>query len=584
MVRNPLARRTIPTDPITVEIIRGALVATTDEMKTNLMRTAYNPIIYEALDYTVGLFDREGNTISIGLGLPMFIRGQADAIRAKIEHYGYDGIEPGDVLLTNDPFIMGSHLNNMIFTKPIFADGEIVAFASSMAHWIDIGGVIGGATTDVYAEGLQIPIVKIVKAGKQDAELTELIRANVRLSDVALGDMRAQLASINTGEARFLEIVERYGAKTVQSAVESLLEQSELKARAAVEAFPDGVYEAESFLDDDGITSDPIPIKVRVTVAGDQMTIDLTEVSPQVAGYYNSGPSAGRGAAQVAFKCLTTPLETPINEGAFRPLEVLLEPGRIISAVKPAAVRWWMAAPMTVIDTIFRALAPAIPRNVAAAHHADLCVLMTSGIDPRSGTFFTSPQGLPGGGWGAKWNEDGVSATVCINDGDTHNSPVETLEMKIPVLIERYGLRTDSGGPGRYRGGLGVEQRVHLLAPMRVDINMERTRCAPWGLAGGLDAEPNRLTVRRADGTVLRPDTGKLETVLSMGDTVIIESGGGGGFGDPFERPVEAVVDDARLGYVSRHAAATEYGASLDAELSVIRDETERLRAARRPA
>ncbi len=394
--------------------------------------------------------------------------------------------------------------------------------------------------------------------------------------------MRAQIASINTGEARFLEIVERYGAKTVQTAIDSVLEQSELKARSAVKAFPDGVYEAESFLDDDGITAEPVPIRVRVIVAGDKMTIDLTEVSPQVAGYYNSGPSAGRGAAQVAFKCLTTPLETPINEGAFRPLEVLLEPGRIVSAVKPAAVRWWMAAPMTVIDTIFRALAPAIPHDVAAAHHADLCVLMTSGIDPRSGKFFTSPQGLPGGGWGAKWNEDGVSATVCINDGDTHNSPVETLEMKIPALVERYGLRTDSGGPGTYRGGLGVEQHVRLLAPMRVDINMERTKCAPWGLEGGLDAAPNRLTVRRTDGSLLRPDAGKFEAALDEGDTVIVESGGGGGFGDPFERPVEAVVDDARLGYVSRHAAATEYGVILDGDLNVDTRATEEARAAPR--
>jgi N-methylhydantoinase B len=568
-------------DPVTDEIIRGALVATTDEMKTNLMRTAYNPIIYEALDYTVGLFDRHGNTVSIGLGLPMFIRGQADAVKAKLAHYEADGLEPGDVLLTNDPFIMGSHLNNMIFTKPIFAGDELVAFASSMAHWLDIGGVLGGATTDVYAEGLQIPIVKIVKAGRQDEELTEIIRANVRLSELALGDMRAQIAAINTGEARVLQIVERYGADVVQAAIDSMLAQSERRARAAVEAFPDGVYEAESFLDGDGITSDPIPIKVRVIVAGDRMTIDLTDVSPQVRGYYNSGPSAGHGAAQVAFKCLTTPLETPINEGAFRPLEVLLEPGKIVSALKPAAVRWWMTAPMTVIDTIFRALAPAIPDRVASAHHADLCVLMISGVDPRTGAFFTSPQGLPGGGWGAKWNADGANATVCINDGDTHNSPVETLEAKIPVLVERYGLRADSGGPGRHRGGLGVEQRVQLLAPARVDIFMDRTACAPWGLEGGEAAAANRLSVRRADGAVDRCETGKLEAALAAGDTVIVESGGGGGFGDPFERPAEAVLEDVRLGYVTRAAAAESYGVAIDEELRVDREATARARAVR---
>jgi N-methylhydantoinase B len=237
-----------------------------------------------------------------------------------------------------------------------------------------------------------------------------------------------------------------------------------------------------------------------------------------------------------------------------------------------------MAAPMTVIDTIFRALAQAIPDRVAAAHHADLCVLMTSGIDPRTGAFFTSPQGLPGGGWGAKWNEDGVSATVCINDGDTHNSPIETIEMKIPVLIERYELRTDSGGPGRQRGGLGVEQRVRFLAPARADINMERTQCAPWGLEHGLAGAPNRLTLERANGELEEPANGKLDTGVAPGDTVVVESGGGGGFGDPFERPAEAVAADVRLGYVSREAARSAYGVSLDADLCVDREETRKLR------
>jgi N-methylhydantoinase B len=569
-------------DPVTVEILRGAFVAITDEMKTNLMRTAYNPIIYEALDYTVGLFDRNGKTISIGLGLPMFIGGLSDAIKAKIDRYGHGGMEPGDILLTNDPYVMGSHLNNMIFTKPIFADGEVVAFAASMAHWLDIGGVLSGPTRDVYSEGLQLPIVKIVKAGGQDEELTEIIRANVRMPELALGDMRAQIASVNTGEHRFLRLMDRYGSAQVQGAIDSIFEQSEVKARHAVETIPDGVYEASSFLDDDGVGSGPIPIAVKVDVAGERMTIDLNGVSPQVAGYYNSGPTAGRSAAQVAFKCLTSPVETPINDGAFRPLEIRLDPGRIISANKPAAVRWWMTPPMTVIDTIFRALATAIPNRVAAAHHADLCVLLMSGIDPRSGRFFAGPVGLPGGGWGAKGSEDGVSATVCINDGDTHNSPIETVEMKMPILIERYALRTDSGGAGTNRGGLGVEQRIHLLADARVDIHMDRTRCEPWGLVQGHGAAPNRLSVLRSDGGLTKLQNGKLEAPLRAGDAVVVESGGGGGFGDPLKRPVDAVARDVRLGYVSREAAARDYGVVLDEELEPDLGETERTREALR--
>ncbi len=198
-------------NPATAEIIRNALIAITDEMKTNLMRTAYNPIIYEALDFTVGLFDRNGDTMSIGLGLPMFIRGLSDAIKAKIAFYGLDGIEPGDVLLTNDAYIMGSHLNHLIFTLPIFHDGKIVAFASSMAHWMDIGGALG-RTQDIFSEGLQLPIVKIFKHGVQDDELTRIIRTNVRIPELAMGDFRAQIASIRTGERRYSALVRKYGS------------------------------------------------------------------------------------------------------------------------------------------------------------------------------------------------------------------------------------------------------------------------------------------------------------------------------------------------------------------------------------
>src|SRR6266511_2361867 len=214
-------------DPITAEIVRSALVAITDEMKTNLMRTAYNMIIYEALDFTVGLFDADGDTISIGLGLPMFIRGLSDSIKAKLEFYGRDGIAPGDILLTNDSYIMGSHLNHMIFTLPIFWEGEIVAFASSMAHWQDVGGVLRGATQDIYSEGVQLPIVKIYKRGEQDRELTEIIKSNVRFPDLAMGDFRAQVASIKTGERRYIELLSRYGKDAVGESIERIYQQSE---------------------------------------------------------------------------------------------------------------------------------------------------------------------------------------------------------------------------------------------------------------------------------------------------------------------------------------------------------------------
>ena len=556
-----LASRTATTDPITAEIIRNALIAITDEMKTNMMRTAYNPIIYEALDFTVGLFDAGGDTTSIGLGLPMFIRGLSDAIKAKLAYYGPDGIEPGDILLTNDAYIMGSHLNHMIFTLPIFHDGSLVAFAASMGHWQDIGGTLGGTTQDIYSEGLQVPIVKIFKRGVQDDELTRLIRTNVRFPELAMGDFRAQIAAIRTGELRYQALLKKYGIDDVAQSIRAIFEESEGLARAAVSTIPDGTYEAESFMDDDGIGTQPVPIKVRVIVRGDTMTIDLSDVSPQVAGFFNSGATAGISAAQVAFKCMTTPTLYPINEGSFRPLTIILPPGRVVSATKPAAMRKWMTIPMTVVDTIFKALAPAMPLHVAAGHHADLNTSRIFGTNIRTGRFFASSMGLPGGGWGAKHDSDGMSATVCINDGDTHNSVIESQEAKLPVLIESCSLRADSGGAGEHRGGLGVALRVRVDGPLTLNMTTERTKCPPWGLLGGKAGLPNGVRIVHPDGSEYAPPNGKLARhQLNANDVFIVEAGGGGGYGDPLLRPRSAVRDDLRRGYISRESALRDYG------------------------
>ncbi|MDH3443711.1 MAG: hydantoinase B/oxoprolinase family protein [Deltaproteobacteria bacterium] len=550
-------------DAFTAEVIRSTLVAITDEMKTNLMRTAYNMIIYEAEDFTVGLFDAEGNTISIGLGLPMFIRGLSDAVKAKIAYWGKENIEPGDILLTNDPQVMGSHLNHMIFTLPVFHDGELIAFSSSMGHWQDVGGVLGAVTRDIFSEGLQMPFVKIFKRGEQDHEITSIIRTNCRLPSLAMGDFRAQIASIRTGERRLTELIQRYGAGPFKESVELIFDQSERLARAAVSRIPDGIYEAESFMDDDGVNlGKHILIKVRVEVSGEEMTVDLSGVSPQVAGPYNSGATAGRSASEVAFKFLTTPLLLPINEGSFRPLKIILPPGRVVSATKPAPVRTWMTVPMTVSDTIFKALAIAQTDGLLAGHHADLAAPRVFGLDPHTGRSFHFPPMLSGGGWGALSDADGQNATFCINDGDTHNTPVEAGEGRAPILIAYRKLRQDSGGPGKFRGGLGVSQEVRLLAPGNVLSAMERTLCAPWGLHGGGAAQANRFSVVRRDASTESYATGKTpgHVGLQAGDGFIVEVGGGGGYWHSFERDPERVLADVRSGYVSLEAARRDYG------------------------
>ncbi len=260
-----------PVDPITVEIVRNGLIAVTEEMKTNLMRTAYNLIVYEALDFTVGLFTAEGDTISIGLGLPMFIRGMSETVKAKLKHFGHDGIHEGDILVTNDGYITGSHLNHVTFTMPYFRDGKLLAFGCCMAHWLDIGGARGIVSTDIYSEGLQIPMLKYCKRGEINQDLVDMIRMNCRLPDFAMGDLRAQVTALVTGERRFLELVERYGADAVRGSVAAIMDHTEAEARANTLTIPDGTYEAESFMDDDGLElGKRIPIRVKVVVKDDR--------------------------------------------------------------------------------------------------------------------------------------------------------------------------------------------------------------------------------------------------------------------------------------------------------------------------
>ena len=366
-----------------------------------------------------------------------------------------------------------------------------------MAHWIDIGGTLGGMTTDIYSEGLQIPILKLQDRGKVNQDLVDIIRMNVRLPSRAMGDLRAQVTAVKTGERRFLELIERYGREPVLAAIAAIMDHSEAAARARTRSIPDGVYEAESFMDDDGIAiGKPIPIRVRVTVKGDEMTIDLTEVARQVRGFYNSGITTGYACAQVAYKCLTSPTDYPINDGSFRSLTVIVPPGRVVSAMRPAPMRWWMTFPMTIVDTVFKALAPAIPDRVIAGHHADLLIAQFHGINPKTSEFFIGNFGPLGGGWGAKRGEDGVSGTVCINDGDTHNSPNEQVEAKFPIVVERYALVPDSGGAGRHRGGLGVERVVRARSHVTVNTQIDRAHCRPWGLDGGGDGNGNAVALR----------------------------------------------------------------------------------------
>jgi len=325
-------------------------------------------------------------------------------------------------------------------------------------------------------------------------------------------------------------------------------------------------------MDDDGINvGQRIPMKVRVTVDGDRMTVDLSEISKQVQGFYNSGATAGYSCAQVAFKCLTSALDLPINDGQFRALNIVLPPGRVVSAVKPAAMRMWMTYPMTIVDTIFKALAPPCPSKSSPVIMPISASAASTGGGRRT-TASTSISAVSSWRWGAKHNSDGRNTVIAMNDGDTHNGPSEQVEAKYPLLVERYCLRPDSGGAGRFRGGLGAEQVVQARHPIRFSSLMERARCKPWGLFGGLSGLGNAVAVHRfnqADETHF-PSAKALNQVLQPGDAYIIRSGGGGGFGSPLERDLETLERDVRCGYVTQEAAEKYYGAVFEADSLVI--------------
>jgi N-methylhydantoinase B len=549
-------------NPITVAVVRNAVNAYADEMAHALCKSAYNMMIYEVRDFCCGLIDRDARMISQNKGgLPIFLADLGIAVKDGIERYGLDGFAPGDIVIMNHGRVCGQHLNNIVIYAPCFHDGELVAFAASRAHWVDIGGMRVGfgsvETTEIYQEGLQFRSLKIYEAGKRNETLWQVIHDNVRFPEAALGDLRAQIASCQLGIRRFSELVKRYGPETVERCIHAIWDQTEREARTFIEKVPDGVYEAESFLDNDGRTLDKrLRIKVKVTIDGDRMIVDFSDINDQVPGPTNSGYSGGLAAARIAYKCLTQP-RAPVNEGCFRPLELILPEGKLLNAKAPAALGLWSIPLPTVIDTILKALAPALPERIPAGHKGDMGGCSIGGFRADGRRFLL--MNIFGGGWGGRPHEDGESASVSICQGDVRSAPVELQEIQYPFLIERYELRADSGGAGRHRGGLGVELTYRALRKAVTNVNCERTKDPPWGLHGGKPGAVNEALLVRRDGSEERllKATG---VPMEPGDRLTFRTAGGGGWGDPRGRDPAALADDIAKGYVSREAARRDYG------------------------
>lgn len=582
----------ITVDPITVEIVRHSLQALTDEIETDITRTAYSPLIYEYKDYAVGVVDAKGRLICQSRGgIPIFLANVLGlAVQDGLAIYGEDGIEPGDVLISNHAGTFGQHLNNVVMYTPVYdpaAPERLVAFVCVLVHWTDVGGRYVGSsasndTTEIFQEGVQIRTVKLRTRGEPVREIYRIIEYNTRLPELVLGDVESQHAGCLKGRALFGEILTKYGTPEVLVAIRRIWDQSEAAARAAVRTIPDGVYRAESFLDDDGVDlGQQVPIPVTVRIEGDRFVVDFSDVAPELRGPFNSGRHGGGiTAARIAFKYMTSPHEQT-NEGSFRPLEVVLPDGKFLSAGPTAAMARYSTPLPTVIDTIIKALAPAVPDRVAAGHHASMGSHRFQGLHPVTRRLF-SHLDTAHGGWGASNGRDGAGPFKTLAHGDTLDVPIEAQEQLYDLFVDYLRIRGDSGGPGRFRGGNGLEKRYTLRHDAKLTATFDRHGCPPWGLLGGGAGKPGHVEIVRAAVGETERVLKITDTPLAKGDRVYIFTGGGGGFGPPEEREVASVARDVVRGYVTPERALLDYGVVCDAAGRVQREATERERARRR--
>src|SRR4051794_15708474 len=489
--------RALAIDPITLEVIRHGLVSITNQIDANIKRTAFSPYIYEYNDFAVGLTDADGRLIAQCTGgMPPFVADSVGmAVRDGLSIYGRERLHHGDVVLCNHAAVQGQHLNNPVMYTPIYAGPDhatLTGFFAINVHWIEIGGIQTNST-DIFMEGLQLRSIKMWSKGEPIEEVYRIIENNTRMPLELMGDIAAQLAGCLLGRDLTSELASKYGIDTFLCAVARILDQSEAAARAFIAGMADGVYTTETWLDNDRSSDVPVPIKVKVIVAGDQLTVDYSEIAGQAKGPINSGYyGGGQTIARVAFKYLLGSAEMA-NEGTFRPIKLILPPGKLISA-DPTAPMFMYPTPFpTVIDAVIKALETALPARVPGGHFGTHSGVRFYGRRPNGSFFDTHDSGH--GGWGACATHDGAGPFRTMAHGDTRIIPLELQEALMPFRIEEFSLREDSAGAGKFRGGLGFRKKYRITAPCNLGTNLDRTKYPPWGVQGGGEARPGRITV-----------------------------------------------------------------------------------------
>ena len=563
--QSPSTKNTV--DPITLEVIRHGLVSITDQIDANITRTAFSPYIYEYKDFAVGLAGPDGELIAQSTGgIPVFVADSVGmAVRDGLSVYGKARLRHGDFVLCNHAAVQGQHLNNTVMYTPIFAGAQkqnLVGFFAINMHWIDIGGITP-RSTDIFMEGLQLRSVKLWSKGEPIQEVYRIIENNTRFPVELMGDIAAQHAGCVLGRDLVQALADKYGAETFLTAVKTILDQSEAAARAKIRALPDGTYSHGTFFDNDGESDEPLPIVVKVIVAGDEMTVDFSDVADQVKGCINSGYfGGGRTCARVAFKYLIAD-EEAANEGTFRPLKLILPEGKLLSANATAPMGNYSQPFPTVIDAFIKALEPALPARVTGAHFGTFSGVRFRGRRDNGTLFDCHDSGH--GGWGGCATHDGAGPFRTMAHGDTRIIPVELQESMYPYRVAEFGLRQDSAGAGKFRGGLGFRKKYQLLGDADLQAMFDRVKYPPWGVYGGQEGQSGRIVVEKKSGEKEIIYKEKAYP-LKAGDQITVETGGGGGYGPPSERPRESVERDVMRGYISAEAAARDYGVRMKAE------------------
>ena len=567
-------------DPVTFEVIRNALDSIADEMALVITRSAFSPIVRDTMDYSTSFCDHRGDVVAQGLTTALHLGSFPDAMAVLVDQFKGD-IHDGDVFILNDPYGSGGmHLPDIYVIKPVFIEACLEGYATTLVHHTDIGGLTPGGTavhaTDIFQEGLQIPLMKIVERGVENKTLMQIIRKNVRVPEKVMGDLRAQLAACRVAEASFAALIKRHGQSVVRRYIVEMHWQSEMQMRKMISDLPDGVYKFEDFIDGFGEHPDEIKFCVAVTIEGDGATVDWTGTSPQVNGAINAPGPFVRSASYIVFRSLVTS-RIPNSVGYMRPIKVHAPLGSIVNPRYPAACNARGIVGFRAVDTLFGAMAKAAPGRVYAAGEGGGTNPSIGGMN--NGEMFIVTEGIMGS-WGGRPNMDGIDGAANLSANQS-NQPVEMLESDSPVDILEYSLANNSGGPGKYRGGMAVRRTYRLRAAHAVfTLRSDHRNHLPYGLSGGSPGTPSYTWVVSGDTSTLLPVLPLQKTDLAAGDEVVHVTPGGGGHGDPLDRPADLVLEDVLDHKLSCEYATDVYGVCLSGTpLHVDHAATERLRS-----